>query len=96
MDANIVRLSLHIAHDALHAAMMADHFPEREEVLGIVRRVDEIARSHAARTTTPACVAPSVEEPEPAHVCPFSSCLDTGLLANGDLCPCSTHGSVAG
>ena len=83
---------VHIAHlttarDALHAATCHGHFPEREEVVGLVERVDAIVQAGSARAS--AGPTPSAEEaPLATHVCPFSACADTGLLPNGDLCAC--------
>jgi hypothetical protein len=95
MQATIHHLS--IARDALHAATAADPFPERDELVGILARVGEIAERSAARAATPPNT-PAAAGPAPAHVCPFAACADTGLLANGEACACSVAelGSIAG
>jgi hypothetical protein len=85
---------LSTARDALHAATTAEHFPEREEVLGILERVGEIAATTAARATTPPS-APAAEDLAPEHVCPFTACADTGLLPNGEVCACAVPASRA-
>ena len=85
---------LSTARDALHAATNAGPFPERDEVVGILARVGEIASTHAARASAPpsppAAAAAAVE-----HVCPFGACADTGLLGNGEVCVCTVPATDA-
>jgi hypothetical protein len=75
---------LSMARHALRAAT-GDPFPEREEVVGILTRVGEIAETHIARASSSPSM-PAANDRALEHVCPFAACADTGLLANGELC----------
>ena len=86
---------LNTARDALHAATAADSFPERDEVVGILARVGEIAETHAARASTPPSPPAAEEEATVEHVCPYAACSDTGLLANGEVCVCTAPATDA-
>jgi hypothetical protein len=78
---------LSMARHALRAAT-GDPFPEREEVVGILTRVGEIAETHIARASAPPST-PAANDRAPEHVCPFAACADSGLLANGEVCACA-------
>jgi hypothetical protein len=87
MHTTIVHLSS--ARDALHFATATAPFPERDELLGILARVGEIAETHAARASVPPSMPAANDAPLPEHVCPFAACSDTGLLPNGEVCACA-------